>query len=111
MAIYEIFPENFHPSRAMSNTSNQKPITSFFQAPKRSRPCESDVETTDDRPSKLSRAIRIRDSDSPGTETDREKLHNNLDEVLSTHFSEDREILSIKYRDNSNLSINEDSAS
>ena len=89
----------------MSDISNQKPITSFFQAPKRSRPHESDVETTDNRPSKLSKPIRINDSNSSDTETDKNNLHNDQDEVLSTHFSEE-EFFFIEYRDNLNFFIN-----
>ena len=86
----------------MSDTPNQKPITSFFQVPKRSRtPNSENIETTDNRPSKLSTPVcSIRDSDSSNSKTNGDNLNNDsCDYVLSiTNFSvEDDEILPIEY--------------
>ena len=79
----------------------QRPITTFFQAPKRSRPFDS--ENIDNRPSKLSTPIySIRDSNSSDSKTNGENLNiDSYNQVLSvTNFSvEDREILSIEYED------------
>ena len=88
----------------MSDTSNRRPITTFFQAPKRSRPSDSEnIDTTDNRPFKLSTPIRsIGNSNSSDSETNGENLNNDShNQVLSvTNFSvEDREILSIEYED------------
>jgi len=98
----------------MSNALNQKPITSFFQAPKCSRPTEADeATTTDNQPSKLSRPIRIRDSDSESeSETNRNtsiSIQDNLneDKVLSTMMDSDgNEILSIEISSSSSHSTN-----
>jgi len=100
----------------MSDAPNQKPITSFFQAPKRSRPIEADeyeAATTDNRPSKLSRPIHIRDSDSQSeSETNRNtsiSIQDNLneDKVLSTMMDSDgNEIFSIEISSSSSHSTN-----
>ena len=76
----------------------------FFQALKRSRPPDSEnIETIDNRPSKLSTPIRsIWDSNSSNGKTNGDNLNNDShDEVLSiTNFSvEDGKILSIEYGD------------
>ena len=88
----------------MSDASNQRPITTFFQAPKQSRASNfENIDTTDNRPSKLSTPIRsIWDSNSSNGKTNGDNLNNDShDEVLSiTNFSvEDGKILSIEYRD------------
>src|SRR5438552_2060169 len=87
----------------MSDASNQRPITTFFQAPKQSRASNfENIDTTDNRPSKLSTPIHsIGNSHSSNSETNGENLNNDShNQVLSvTNFSvEDREILSIEFK-------------
>ena len=82
----------------MSDTVSQKSITAFLRAPKRSRPDEDEI--TDNRPSKLSIPIHIRDSDSDNDSLESKKnppisIDDNEDEVLDIS-SDGIEILSIE---------------
>lgn len=97
----------------MSDTPNQKPITSFFRAPKRSRPPESDVEIADNRPSKLPIPNRNSDdSDLLDSETNFQEDFNYSDNEIQLLSIEDNagDTLSISNEDNDILFINEGSS-